>query len=194
MTDHSALVAEIKAWLVARGQTWETNCDAFQITARVAWALRNEGAQLIVKRPEQNGCTWQGVRYSHDAIAFPTGWIDCLVSAGPDKNLNTPAWGATGTDPNARLVPPWDLDADTTDPPGDEPPDPQAPPVSELGEFTAALQALADEVTKLGDLRKLDDAMLEGRYALIEADLRAIKATQAKGLVVPYLGLAKPPA
>lgn len=110
----AALVAEIKNWLVARGQKWETNEDAAQITWRVAYAMRDKGAKLIVKAPTQNGAVYQGVKYSHDAIAFPNGWVDCLVSAGPDKNLNIPAWGATGTDPTARLVPPFDINPQCT--------------------------------------------------------------------------------
>src|SRR3990167_7411815 len=106
-----ALVAQIKAELVANGQTFTTNEDAFEITRRVAWALREQGAMLIGKRANQNGAVFQGRKYSHDALAFLTGWIDLLANAGPPKNENRPVWQATGTDPTAALYCPMDPDA-----------------------------------------------------------------------------------
>src|SRR6188474_2120392 len=83
-TRSGAFVQAVKDDLVQRGvipTPQVTNCDAFQITARVAWYLRAQGAKLIPKTPAQNGCTWLGVRYSHDAIAFADGWADLLVGA-----------------------------------------------------------------------------------------------------------------
>ena len=110
--DQTALVKKIKDELIAKGQTFTTNCDAFQITGRVAWALRDQSAMLIVKTPGQNGCTWtNGVRYSHDAIAFSDGWVDCLGSAGPPLNTNQPSWQWHSNLITAPLAAPFTLEA-----------------------------------------------------------------------------------
>jgi len=133
--NHLALVQETKAALVAKGQTFTTNCDAFQITARVAWALRAEGAVLIKKSATQNGCVYLGQKYSHDALQFTDGWADLLGSAGPPANGNVPSWqwtaGATTTADAARFAAPVDLDAGApVIPPVVSPPvDPPLPPL-----------------------------------------------------------------
>lgn len=113
------LVASVKAELVARGvlpAQQATNCDAFQITARVAWRLRTSGAALLPKAPAQNGCTltdgpYAGKRFSHDSIGFPDGWVDLLANAGPPSNANTPAWQWHDGAPADPGFWPWDLDA-----------------------------------------------------------------------------------
>ena len=110
--DQTALVKKIKDELIAKGQTFTTNCDAFQITGRVAWALRGQSAMLIVKTPGQNGCTWtNGVRYSHDAIAFSDGWVDCLEGAGPPLNTNQPSWQWHPNVQTGPLAAPFTLEA-----------------------------------------------------------------------------------
>lgn len=90
------IVEQVKAELIAAGvipadASAETdNRVPFRITHEVA---RRTGGLLFVKAsPAQNGYTFNGVRYSHDAIAYPTGWVDCLVSAGPPSNQNRPGW------------------------------------------------------------------------------------------------------
>ena len=125
------LVSRVKDALVARGQTFTTNCDAFEITRRVAWALRGQGALLIGKTPGQNGCDFAGQRFSHDAIAFLNApWRDILRDAGPPKNTNLPAWNVTGSsaaplyepfDPGDVILPPVEL------------PQPPPPPQSQPG-------------------------------------------------------------
>ena len=131
------IVAETKSDLLARGFPFQTNCDAAAITFRVAWKLRAQGAMLVGKRPEQNHCEHNGVRYAVDVIAFPSGWVDILGSAGPPANSNNPQWNPTGTDPSAPLFPPFDLDAHT-----EPPPPPPPPPGSDwIGPFVAELTA-----------------------------------------------------
>jgi len=132
--NHKALVELTKAALVAQGQAFTTNCDAFQITARVAWVLRSEGATLIKKSAAQNGCVYLGQKYSHDALQFADGWADLLASAGPPANINTPTWqwtaGATNTADATKFAAPVDLDAGApVIPPVVSPPvDPPLPP------------------------------------------------------------------
>lgn len=104
----ASLVAQVKDALILQGQTFTTNCDAFEITRRVAWLLRAEGAQLVGKTDAQNGCVFGTRKYSHDVIAFPTGWRDILHSAGPPANVNEPAWDLTGTSPDAPLYAPFE--------------------------------------------------------------------------------------
>lgn len=141
-----ALVEAIKADLVARRQRWATNEDAFQITGRVAWELAGVGAQLIVKHPPQNAALltrgpYFGQWVSHDAIAFPDGWVDCLVNAGPTKNENRPAWTwHPGPPPPAgSVLAPFDLDAGAgVIPPVVVPPTPPATvPLPDLSQLPA---------------------------------------------------------
>jgi len=197
MTNQTDLVARIKADLVARGQTWRTNEDAFQITARVAWALRSEGAQLIVKTGAQNGAVYQGVKYSHDAIAFPTGWIDCLASAGPEQNLNIPAWGATGSS-NAPLVAPFDLDATPppviVDPPLPPlpplpPPVPPLPPAGNpdaiawsITVLARAIESLEKEVHAAIDGQALNESVIMGALATLRSDVGDLQVQTARGV------------
>lgn len=129
-----AVVASIKNDLVNRGiipAAQTDNCHAFQITARVAWATRDQGAKLIVKNPAQNGCTFNGVRYSHDAISYPGGFLDVLRSAGPPANTNAPGWDWSASGPCANCADPFDLDPApvVVVPP---PPPPPAPVVDDV--------------------------------------------------------------
>jgi len=152
-----AFVQAVKNDLVVRGvipTPQRDNCDSFQITARVAWRLRAQGAKLIPKTPAQNGCTWLGVRYSHDAIAFPDGWADLLVGAGPPLNQNQPAWQFSATGPSAGAVAPFDLDpviTITTPPPVTPPPSGPSSPVNpgELAALTFQLAVLTERVETL---------------------------------------------
>ena len=164
-------VIDVKAMLIARGQRWETNEDAAQITWRVAWALRGEGAQLVVKTPAQNGAVYQGVKYSHDVIALPSGWIDCLGSAGPPDNGNVPAWNPTGSS-GAPLAPPFDLDAGVVVPPVvvDPPPPVLVPPVDAF-DLAGALMGLGFQLQALN--LKLDTQAEQ---------LAALEARQRRGL------------
>src|SRR5215218_3497167 len=89
--DHTALVAAVKADLVARGVNISGPCGAFQITGRVAWLLKDEGWGLFTKNPAQNGCTVNGARYAVDVlIQKPTAQaVDMLVNS---ETQNIPAW------------------------------------------------------------------------------------------------------
>jgi hypothetical protein len=88
--DHTDVVANAKAALVATGANLSGACGAFAITKVVAWQLRAEGAGLLDK-PGGNNCDG----YATDIIAFPSGRIvDILVSGG---DVNGPSWQDAGT-------------------------------------------------------------------------------------------------
>jgi hypothetical protein len=193
--NHLALVQETKATLVARGQAFATNCDAFQITARVAWALRAEGAVLIKKSAAQNGCVYLGQKYSHDALQFSDGWADLLASAGPPANVNTPTWqwtaGATNTADATKYAPPVDLDAGTAPPvvtpPVIPPVDPPLPPqiVTEL---------LAKVFLELQALRLNQEALMEalGTVRAAQTDSWLSHAHGLQGDIFGYPIVLKP--
>jgi hypothetical protein len=161
------LVEQVKAALVAKGQKWETNEDAFQITGRVAWLLRDQGAKLISKQPHQNGASVNGFKVSHDSIAFPNQrWIDCLQSAGPELNQNTPVWNPTGFS-SAMLVEPWDMDLAALWPTSPVVP---APPVApSLPSHSDALALAIDGLREQLDLINAVVVALHRRFDTLQA-------------------------
>jgi len=186
-----AYVAAVKADVIARGiiPTPQTdNCHAFQIVARVAWGLRAQGAKLLTKSPAQNGCTWLGVRYSHDVITFADGWADLLRSAGPPANVNEPDWQWTASGPSAGAVAPIDLDAAAapvlTPPLGDPPP---LPPQI----LTELIAKLFMEVQQLRlNSEALMDALAKVRAE--QSDSRIAHAHGLQGSLFGYPVLLKP--
>lgn len=202
-TAQQSVVADVKAKLVAAGQQWHTNCDAFEITRRVACRT---GASLIPKFGSQNGCYPPGHPngYSHDAIAFgpaPAGpWFDVLVSAGPDANVNGPTWSRTNPYPVA-LVQPWSCNEPETPalppvlppPPVTEPqpPAPPAPlPAIDLSPFLNSQQVLA---YKIGELQTLIETLRAELRAFVEhEDQRWAKVNAAWKKVLAIVGAAGP--
>jgi hypothetical protein len=72
---------------------------AFEVTKRVAWLLRGQGAGLLIKNGGENTTSWAGYSFSISRICFPNGGIVKVVSdAGPgggngatwDTGLNYP--------------------------------------------------------------------------------------------------------
>lgn len=178
--NQTALLGQIKTDLLARGiipQNPTDNRTPFEITSRLAWALRGQGARLIRKASGQNGYTVEsgpraGERYSHDAISFPDGWVDCLASAGPPANENRPAWGWTDAvrDPNsANTAEPFDPDAAAVAPAAvpQVAPTPQPAPVDH-----EAARSLAQIATLLQEMR----AAQEKDHALQQRILEALEA------------------
>lgn len=191
-TNRTDLVARIKADLIARGVIpvpQATNEHSAAITIRVAWALRADGAMLIMKTAAQNGAVVHGLKVSHDAIAFPAGWKDCLRSAGPPANANEPCWDPTGIS-GAPLIAPFDLDADVVppvDPPLDPPSDPPVdPPVVPPGDpVLAALAALEAAIAALHqlaqDVQQVGEQVTSCRAEVLTLSLKLDRITAAKG-------------
>jgi hypothetical protein len=162
--NQTALIEQIKSDLVARGiipANPNDNRAPFEILSRLAWALRGQGARLIRKNPGQNGYTvesgpFAGQRFSHDAISFPDGWVDCLASAGPPANENRPNWGWTDQlrDPNAaNTAEPFDPDATAVAPQ----PQVTVEPTPALADNEAA-RALAQIASLLQDMKAAQEA------------------------------------
>jgi hypothetical protein len=84
--NHEGIVQSVKAQLVATGANLAGPCGAFEITKRVAWILRGEGAGLLHKNPGQNQCAGVGV----DVVIYQDGRLfDILTDSG---GANGPVW------------------------------------------------------------------------------------------------------
>ena len=143
MSDHGDVVAAVKADLVARGVDL-SGVKAFEITKRVAWALRAEGAGVYFKN--YGNMTPDG--YAVDIIEYPDGsYVDILGDAG---GANTPAWGIAPDklDPG-KYRPAFDP-GDTPAPQPQPEPQPPAPSVDVqaiVNDAVARINAHSDENT-----------------------------------------------
>jgi hypothetical protein len=54
---------------------------AFEVTKRVAWLLRGQGAGLLIKNGGENTTSWQGYSFSISRIAFSNGGIPAAPTA-----------------------------------------------------------------------------------------------------------------
>ena len=176
------LLEEIKRDLLARGVIPPNPTDnraPFEIISRLAWALRGQGARLIRKAPAQNGYTIEsgphaGERYSHDALSFPDGWVDCLASAGPPANENRPVWGWTDAvrDPNsANAAEPFDPDAPTATAPSLAPPQATIPTQQPAVADSEVARAVGQIAALLQEMR----AAQENDYALRQRILETLE-------------------
>jgi len=63
---------------------------AFDVTKRVAWALRGEGAGLLIKNAGENVIAWQGYNFPAGRICYPDGHIFKVLTDIP--STNGPSW------------------------------------------------------------------------------------------------------
>lgn len=69
---------------------------AFDVTKRVAWALRGEGAGLLIKNGGENITAWRGYSFSSSRIVYPDGrLVKVIYDAGPG-GANGPSWQDSG--------------------------------------------------------------------------------------------------
>lgn len=69
---------------------------AFDVTKRVAWALRGEGAGVLIKNGGENIVAWQGYLFSSSRIVYPDGrLVKVIYDAGPG-GANGPSWQDAG--------------------------------------------------------------------------------------------------
>jgi hypothetical protein len=85
--------------------------SAFEVTKRVAWALRNRGgAGLLLKPIGENIVTWRGYTVAAGRICFPDGHIyKVLTDVGPG-GANGPSWQDEGFVDRNRYLPALDPD------------------------------------------------------------------------------------
>ena len=67
---------------------------AFEVTKRVAWALRGEGAGELIKNGGENIVSWQGYSFAAGRICYPDGHIYKVVS--DVGGANGPSWQDNG--------------------------------------------------------------------------------------------------
>jgi hypothetical protein len=63
---------------------------AFEVTKRVAWALRGEGAGLLIKNGGENIISWQGYSFAASRICYADGHIFKVLTDVP--STNGPSW------------------------------------------------------------------------------------------------------
>lgn len=138
LAQHADVVGSVKAGLQARGVDLSGPCGAFQITKRVAWTLRGDGAGTLDK-PAGNNCEGRAV----DIIVYPDGHGYDILSDG--GGANGPAWNDVGIDNGAGRWRPVTSDPDAGVPPvvSGPPPIINIPPAQIL-DLSAVLAAIKD--------------------------------------------------
>ena len=66
--------------------------SAFEVTKRVAWALRGEGVGLLIKNGGENVVSWQGHSFAAARVCYPDGHIFKIMSDVGRGGANSPAW------------------------------------------------------------------------------------------------------
>jgi hypothetical protein len=72
--------------------------SAFEVTKRVAWALRGEGAGLLIKTGGENIVGWQGNLFSASRIVYPDGHLYKVISDAGPGGSNAASWQDEGVD------------------------------------------------------------------------------------------------
>ena len=71
-----------------------TEEGAFEITKRVAWLLRGQGAGLLIKNGGENIVSWKGFSFAAARICYPDGHIYKVLTDVP--TTNGPSWQDNG--------------------------------------------------------------------------------------------------
>ena len=69
---------------------------AFEVTKRVAWALRGEGAGLLIKNSGDNIAAWRGYLFSASRIVYPDGRLVKVIYDAGAGGANGPSWQDNG--------------------------------------------------------------------------------------------------
>ena len=64
-----------------------------EVTKRVAWLLRGDGAGLLIKTSGENVVLWQGYSFSATRICYPDGHIYKIIGDAGPGGANTPGFG-----------------------------------------------------------------------------------------------------
>jgi hypothetical protein len=82
--------------------------SAFEVTKRVAWGLRNEGAGLLLKPTGENIVTWRGYTFAAARIIYADGHLFKVVSDVGRGGTNGPSWQDEGFLDVSRRLPALD--------------------------------------------------------------------------------------
>ena len=85
--DRQLLVECIHATIKPRNEV-----EAFEVTKRVAWALRGQGGGLLIKNGGENIVSWQGYSFSASRVCFPDGHIYKVITDAGPGGANGPGW------------------------------------------------------------------------------------------------------
>jgi hypothetical protein len=69
-----------------------TEANAFDVTKRVAWLLRGQGAGLLIKNGGENIISWRGYSFSISRICYPNGALIKVLSDAGAGGGNGAAW------------------------------------------------------------------------------------------------------
>jgi len=78
-----------------------TEANAFEITKRVAWLLRNQGFGLLIKNGGENIITWQGYSFSISRIVRSNGALIKVLSDAGTGGTNGATWDDSQDYPGA---------------------------------------------------------------------------------------------
>jgi hypothetical protein len=78
---------------------------AFEVTTRVAWLLRGEGAGLLIKDSGENIIFWKGSWFSLSRVCYPDGHIFKILTDAGDGGTNGPGWADDDFVDRSRYVP-----------------------------------------------------------------------------------------
>jgi len=77
-------------------QPGSSGTRAFEVTKRVAWLLRGQGAGLLIKNGGENTISWAGYSFSISRICYPDGHIYKVISDAGDGGANGPTYADNG--------------------------------------------------------------------------------------------------
>jgi hypothetical protein len=81
---------------------------AFEVTKRVAWGLREEGAGLLLKPTGENIVTWRGYTFAAGRIIYADGHLFKVIADVGPGGSNAPSWQDEGFLDVSRRLPALD--------------------------------------------------------------------------------------
>ena len=82
--------------------------SAFEVTKRVAWGLRDEGAGLLLKPTCENIVTWRGYTFAAGRIIYADGHLYKVISDVGRGGTNGPSWQDEGYLDTSKRLPALD--------------------------------------------------------------------------------------
>jgi hypothetical protein len=82
--------------------------SAFEVTKRVAWGLRDEGAGLLLKPTGENIVTWRGYTFAAGRILYADGHLFKVIADVGRGGSNAPSWQDEGFLDTSRRLPALD--------------------------------------------------------------------------------------